>query len=354
MKWISDSEYIYIIVYVDDFVIAATHDSLIDEFCAHLKSKYKITTKPFTSYLGTSIEEKKDGSRVFTRPHQLERLFNKWLPTKSEIYPDTPMTVEYGRQHSHEDSPECDKTEYQSCLGALMQIVDVRPDIAFSVSKCSQRTHDCREVDMKALLRIVCYLKGTEFKGLTLRPGNLAAGRTFLRLRGFCDASYASMSDGRSQIAYGFDLIPENFEGIETSVEGDIDTGQFYSKVSTAGSTALSSTDTELTAIVEATKTAILFRGILAEMHLEQFRPTTIFNDNKSAIMLGTAYSGSHKRVRYILPKITWLMEMVKSEVVNLGYMHTNKLPPDLGTKSLSGKSFIPKRDAVLGLEPVI
>jgi hypothetical protein len=52
-----------------------------------------------------------------------------------------------------------------------------------------------------------------------------------------------------------------------------------------------------------------------------------------------------------MLPKITWLMEKVRESIIHLAYMHTGKLPPDLGTKSMTGKDFIPKRTATLGME---
>ena len=38
-----------------------------------------------------------------------------------------------------EDSPACDVTAFRSLLGAVMQLVDCRPDIAFTVAKISQR-----------------------------------------------------------------------------------------------------------------------------------------------------------------------------------------------------------------------
>jgi hypothetical protein len=79
VKWISETEYVYIIIYVDDFVIASTHDHLIHEFTEHMQTKYIITTKKFNSYLGTAIEDQEDGSRVFTRPHQLDRLITNGL-----------------------------------------------------------------------------------------------------------------------------------------------------------------------------------------------------------------------------------------------------------------------------------
>jgi hypothetical protein len=94
---------------------------------------------------------------------------------------------------------------------------------------------------MKALLRIVYYLKGTRHLGIRLKAGiNFEQGMNFIKLRGFCDASYASMSDGRSQISFGFDLVIEDDNGVEREDMESLPTGQFFTKVSTAGSTALS------------------------------------------------------------------------------------------------------------------
>jgi hypothetical protein len=88
---------------------------------------------------------------------------------------------------------------------------------------------------------------------------------------------------------------------------------------------------------------------VLAELHQSQLTPTPVFNDNKSSITLATAYSGNHNRVRYILPKITWLMEQIKEGVAQLYYMETSVLPVDMGTKALPPVDFARLRKKMLG-----
>ena len=65
--------------------------------------------------------------------------------------------------------------------------------------------------------------------------------------------------------------------------------------------------------------------------------------------MLGTQYSGKHKRVRYILPKIMWLMEQTKGAVVKLLRLGTDVLPADVGTKNGSGTEWALKVKNVMG-----
>jgi hypothetical protein len=326
----------------------ATSESLLEEFRSHLRKTFTITVKPFDQYLGITIKHCDDGTKQFTKPFQLERLFEKWLPKipKGTRVPDTPMTPEYGKLHQHPDSPRCNITEYQQCLGAVMQVaVDVRIDVSFATSKCSQRTHDCREEDMKALLRVVHYLYITKTLGLVLRPGisRDEGRRNLLKLRAFCDANYASMSNGRSQVSYGFDLLPTTLEG-EAIQHGYRETSLFASKLVTASDTALSSCDAEITGVCETLKTTIHVRCLLKELHQEQLGPTPIYNDNESCIRLGMKYSGEHKRVRYMLPKINFIMEHTQAGTITLLHMPGVDLPPDMHTKALPGPAFKKKR----------
>ena len=350
VKWTNWYTFIYILVHVDDFFCSATSEALIDDFEAHLKTRYDITSKPFLGFLGVTITPLEDGSRIFTRSQQLKKIFEKWLPLGVKgVGPITPMARNY-EETRNGDFEACDKTEYLSLLGALQQLIDVRPDIMDAVGTAATFNHQCNTEDMKALIRIVKYLWVTQDLGLILRTGGKMTERHFIFLRGYADASYASMQDGRSKFAYSFDLITL-LEGEEEPVPHNEaeNTGHFFTKRKTGDTTALSSFDSEHTTVAEATKTAILFRGVLEELHQKQFRPTPIFNDNKSTIQSANAYNGSHKNVRYMLPRINWMFEQVKSKTVRAVYHHTKVLAPDMHTKPLEGPDFVFKRSIAMG-----
>jgi hypothetical protein len=93
----------------------------------------------------------------------------------------------------------------------------------------------------------------------------------------------------------------------------------------------------------------IYLREVLKELHQDQLQPTPVYNDNKSTITLGSKYSGSIKRVRYMVPRINWLMEQCHDRICELRYLHTSLLPPDMGTKVVSTVQFVHKRDSTLG-----
>lgn len=81
VKWVSPTEFIYIIFHVDDFKASGTSEAIIDEFEAYLKTKYTVTSKTDGLFLGIRIEKQPDGkSSVYTKPRLLQSIFDKFLP----------------------------------------------------------------------------------------------------------------------------------------------------------------------------------------------------------------------------------------------------------------------------------
>jgi hypothetical protein len=55
-----------------------------------------------------------------------------------------------------------------------------------------------------------------------------------------------------------------------------------------------------------------------------------------SAKRLGTAYSGDHKKVRNMLPKINYIKEHYDAKIISMVYMASEELPPDMLTKAIA------------------
>jgi hypothetical protein len=247
----------------------ATTQAELDDLVTIFKKKYEITESPLQTYLGIHMQSQQDGSMIFTRPGQLNKIFSSYI-TKDmpTTYPDTPMLI--GRT-TDISLDVCDKTSYQELCGSLIQIIDVRPDIKFALSRCAQRTQHHLKSDMKALIRIVLYLKGTEHLGIRLQPGNHQFGSTYIMLRGYADASYANEPGSKSMYSVSYDLLPVPIEWhklcrdevlkISNTELQTQQTGHFSSRNSTIQDVALSSTDAEIYALTERSKILSSFEG---------------------------------------------------------------------------------------------
>jgi hypothetical protein len=140
VKWVSATSYIYVLFHVDDFIAMGTDDVIIAEFEAHLKGKYEVTSSSDGVFLGIEILPCGNGDYIYRKPGQLQSIFDKYLPDGPTMSPPKgPMRESYIKGFNSDDSEAADTTEFRSMLGAVMQLTDVRPDIAFAVSKISQR-----------------------------------------------------------------------------------------------------------------------------------------------------------------------------------------------------------------------
>ncbi|CAM8996996.1 unnamed protein product [Rhodiola kirilowii] len=90
-----------------------------------------------------------------------------------------------------ESSLQVDPTLYRGMIGSLLYLIASRPDILFSVYLCARFQVDPRETHVKAVKRILRYLKGTDDLCLFYPKGG------DLRLMAYTDADYAGCKSDR-------------------------------------------------------------------------------------------------------------------------------------------------------------
>ncbi|CAM8923708.1 unnamed protein product [Rhodiola kirilowii] len=90
-----------------------------------------------------------------------------------------------------ESSLRVDLTLYRGMIGSLLYLTASRPDILFSVCLCARFQADPRETHVKAVKRILRYLKGTDDMCLFYPMGGE------LRLTAYTDVDYAGCKTDR-------------------------------------------------------------------------------------------------------------------------------------------------------------
>jgi hypothetical protein len=95
-----------------------------------------------------------------------------------------------------------------------------------------------------------------------------------------------------------------------------------------------SSTESELIALEEASTFAVWYRMLLKDMKIISDEPTTIYQDNKSSIIIATM-GGSFNRTKHLIGRQSYVRERIDSKEVILEYLPTEDMPADLLTKPL-------------------
>ena len=181
----------YILVYVDEIIIAGNSFKLIDTLISKLNAEFALKDLgPLHYFLGIKVHKLRDGSLLLSQQKYIKDLLTKSKMDKAKSIA-TPMVSDLKLSKLGRDSV-LDPTLYRSVVGALQYATVTRPEISFSINKACQFMSNRLESHRKAVKRIIRYLAASLHHGLLLSPSSQPSG-----LRGFCDADWAADVDDR-------------------------------------------------------------------------------------------------------------------------------------------------------------
>lgn len=316
VKRLDNGGVVYLLIYVDDMIVASTDKAEIRLIEEELRKKISLTSLgEVHQFLGVRVTRDDEG--YFSLD---QNLFIKVLAQRFGLQDakGSNIPLDPGYYRIRTNSPPLDTNEdYHSLVGVLLYIaVNTRPDIAASVSILSRQVSKPTETDWLELKRVVRYLLKTVDYKLKL----ISAEGELLVLTGYCDADWSGdPSDRKSNSGYLFQL------GKATIC--------WASRKQT--SVSLSSMEAEYMALSEACRELVWLRQLLEEMGERQRKPTVVLEDNRSCIEFVDTDRKS-KRSKHIDTRVHYTKDLVEKGVVTLQYCSTEKMAADILTKPLS------------------
>ncbi|GMP66476.1 hypothetical protein CsSME_00035411 [Camellia sinensis var. sinensis] len=278
-----DGSFIYLLLYVDDMLIASTSKVEIDKLKAQLAREFEMKD------LG---EAKKVLGMEIKRDRKKGTLSASLSPRTEEE-----------RKHMAQ-------VPYANAVGALMYaMVCTRPDISHAVSMVSRYMHDPGKDHWQAVKWILRYIHGTVNLGLKFERDN----RLGQNLEGYVDSDYAG---------YLFTLAK----------------GPVSWRSTLQSTVALSTTEAEYMAVTEAFKEAIWLHGLIEDLGIVQ-KHVEVFCDSQSAICLAKNQV-HHARTKHIDVRFHFIREIVNEGDILLQKIGTADNPADMLTKVVSGIKF--------------
>lgn len=325
----TDTDIIYIIIWVDDILIAASNNDILNEVKRALNNKFKMSDLgQLKWFLGMEFNF---GNTEIT-VNQTQYLKNiltdfgmqncKPVSTPCVEKPDFDKAVASdllsrdSEEEKHEAGPLLKR--YRSAVGSLIYcMICTRPDLSWIVTKLSQFNNNPTEVHWQAVKRVFRYLKHTLDYCLTFRKSE-----EDVFVHGFCDADWASSSDRHSITGYCFSLINN---GCAISW-----------KSKRQQTVALSTCEAEYMALTAALQEALSLRYLMKEVcpHYNSEEPVVIFEDNQGAIALAQN-PVAHNRTKHIDVKYHFIRENISNKTVHLRYIPTDQMIADCLTKPL-------------------
>eukprot|EP00877_Chromochloris_zofingiensis_P008872 jgi/Chrzof1/4238/Cz14g04120.t1 len=260
-----NGDYVYLLVYVDDILIAAKQLESVKAVKQQLLGLFESRDLgEATSYLGMSIQRNRQ-TGIIKIGHRLmiTELLERYGAVDSKIKsvplsPSVKLAKDEGGPLDKEHYP------YSQLVGSLMYLaITSRPDLAFSVGALARYMSCPTTVHWQAAKGVLRYLGGTLDYGITF-------GSDSNDLIGYCDADYAGDTDTRKSTS-GYIFI----------LHGGAITWSSKRQATVAAST----TEAEYMAAAAAVKEALWLRTLLSELQLD-IDNITIMADNQSAIKL--------------------------------------------------------------------
>ena len=110
-----------------------------------------------------------------------------------------------------------------------------------------------------------------------------------------------------------------------------------------------SSTEAEITALVDAVKTSIWLQDLIQNIGLIERSPIIVYQDNQSAIQLVSNIDNKAKGSRHFLVRLTYLRELSTEQKIMVEYLQTDDMAADMLTKPTVGKKFKKHMNKIMG-----
>ena len=319
----TDGSFVYLLLYVDDMLIAAKDKEEIRKVKNQLSKEFEMKDLGAAKkILGMEIlRNRKAGKLYLSQKGYIEKVLYRFNMQNAKPV-STPLAAHF--RLSSALSPQSDdeidymsRVPYSSAVGSLIYaMVCSHPDLSYAVSAVSRYMANPGKEHWKAVQWIFRYLRSST-------DACLQFGRTRSGVVVYVDSDFAEDLDKRRSL---------------TGYVFTIDGCAISWKVTLQTTVVLSTIEAEYMAITEACKEAIWFKGLFNELS-EDLRMTTVFCDSQSAIFLINDQM-FHERTKHIDVRYHFVCDIIARGDIVVSKVSTHDNPADMMTKIILGDKF--------------
>jgi len=323
-KKLSDDSTMYLLLYVDDMLVAANNMQAIDALKKELSIKFEMKDLGAAKkILGIEIIIDREAGVLWLSQ---ESYLNKVLKTFNMLESKpalTPLGAHLKMKSATEEKLSTEEeymksVPYSSAVGSIMySMIGTRPDLAYPVGVVSRFMSQPAKEHWLGVKWVLRYIKGTVDTRLCYKRNS------DFSICGYCDADYAADLDKRRSITGLVFTLGGNTISWKSGLQRVV---------------AQSSIESEYMSLTEAVKEAIWLKGLLKDFGYEQ-KNVEIFCDSQSAIAL-SKNNVHHERTKHIDVKFHFIREIIADGKVEVSKISTEKNPADIFTKVLPVNKF--------------
>ncbi|KAM2004372.1 hypothetical protein ACFX15_027830 [Malus domestica] len=320
---LQDGTFIYLLLYVDDMLIACKSKVEIERLKTQLSNEFEMKDLgEARKILGMEIERNRAKGKIsLCQKQYLKKVLQRFRMNENSKPVSTPLASHFKLSASMspktvEESQYMAQIPYANVVGSLMYaMVCIRPDISQAVSIVSRYMHNPGKGHWQAVKWILRYILGTVNVGLLFQQDKVT-GQCVV---GYVYSDYAGDLDKRRSTT-----------GFVFTIAG----GLVSWRSSLQSTVALSTTEAEYMAVTEAIKEAIWLQGLLDDLGVQQDH-VDVHCDSQSAIHLAKNQV-HHARTKHIDVRFHFVREIIDEGDILLQKIGTADNPADMLTKPVS------------------
>ncbi|KAH9655560.1 Integrase catalytic domain-containing protein [Citrus sinensis] len=325
-KFLTNGSGIYLLLYVDDMLIACKQKEEVKKLKVELSTEFEMKDLgAATKILGMQIKRDRESKVLYLSQEDYVKMVLTRFNMEDSKPVSTPLSAHFQLSKSLESTTDDDfnymrEIPYFSAVGSIMYaMVCTRPDLAHGVGVISKFMGNPGKGHWNAVKWVLRYLKGSAVTAIMF--GKLSGASP--EVAGFVDSNYAADKDRRRSIT-GF---------VFTMCGGAISW-----KSSLQSVVALSTTEAEYIALTKAVKEAIWLRGLVSELGFKQ-EVVVVGCDSLSAIQL-SKNPKYHERTKHIDVRMHFIRDEISKGVVNVVKVPSEVNPANMLTKPLPSVRF--------------
>jgi hypothetical protein len=302
----------FILVYVDDILIASNDLSTITNFKTVLAYHFHIKDLGKLKYfLGLEVAHSPTGISLNLRKYTLDILADSGhLGTRPTAFP-----MEQNLKLNNADG---DPSSFQRLVGRLIYLTITRPDIVFSVNILSQFMHQPRQPHYDAAVRVLRYIKFTPGQGLFF------PAFSNLQVSAYSDSDWASCPLTRRSTTGFFIQLGTSPISWRTKKQQTISRS-----FAEAEYQALASTTCELTWL----------NTLLHDLDVHHSKPMLLYCDNQAALHIAQN-PVFHECTKHIEIDCHVVCEKLQSGLITTRHISTSNQLANIFTKALGRDHF--------------
>lgn len=321
---------ITICLWVDDFLGFSTCPALIEELEKKVRTRFgdaRFDNGNILNYVGMTITQPKNGMIMVKQTEYIKKIVADSGVTKTSVSPNHPNLMK--RKDPHTVKHIKDVTRYLSLVMSAMYLAKrSRPEILPPVCILASRAREPDEDDMKYLLRVFEYLKGSQDLGLRFKPEDI-------KLFYWIDASYNLHSDSRGHTGIVVTVGRSNAPIYVRSQKHKL-----YTR---------SSTESELVATDEGVLHSLWMILVFDFLGYPQ-QPVTVFQDNQSTMRVCQTGLSKNGRLKHMVVRYNFIHGQQEENNITFEYVKSADMVADIMSKPVTVSIFLNLRKLLLNM----